>query len=175
MSPPTNSRPITTATRAAKPVVTLLLLRHGDAVAAAVGGDSQRPLSAFGRSQLAALAARRQRELAAVSEWLVSPYLRTQQSYAELADPALPHRLCEALTPNASPAAAIAAIEAAAAPRLAAGQPATVAAVTHMPLVGELIEQLCGERIGVPTAALTLIRFEIFGPQLGTLVWSDSR
>lgn len=154
---------------------TLLLLRHADAVATAVGGDSQRPLSAFGRSQLEGLAARRQSELAAVGQWLVSPYLRTRQSYLELADPARPHAFCEALTPGASPTAAVAAIETAAASLLAADQPSSMAVVTHMPLVGELIERLCGERIGVPTAALTAIQFDLFGPHMGRLLWSDSR
>jgi len=172
LSPPKN---LPTATRAAKPVLDLLLLRHADAVPQAVACDSQRPLSEFGRRQLDGLAERRGAELAAAGQWLVSPYLRTCQTHVALASVTAPLALCQQLTPDAAPGEAIAAIEAAAQPLLAAGSSARLVAVTHMPLIGELIEQLSGQRIGVPTAALTLIRFEIFGPQLGTLVWSDSR
>lgn len=156
----------------------LYLLRHADAlppVGASEAADCQRPLSQRGLAQLAALRQRREPLLQRTQHWLVSPLLRTQQTAAQLrpADSSL--KLCERLTPDSRCKEAIAAIDTLLAPHLVGGLPVSAVVVTHMPLIGDLIEQLSGQRIAVPTAALSLIKFDLFAPQLGTLMWSDSQ
>jgi len=155
-------------------VLNLFLLRHAEAEPFSPFGDSQRPVSHGGREQLNALLARRHDQLQEAGLWLVSPYLRTQQTCQQLYFGAGRVETIEQLTPESHPTTAIAAIDMALESLPNSDQTQSVVAVTHMPLIGDLIEQLCGQRIGVSTATLTLIQFDIFGPQLGTLVWSDN-
>jgi len=155
-------------------VLNLFLLRHAEAEPFSPFGDSQRPVSHGGREQLNALLARRHDQLQEAGLWLVSPYLRTQQTCQQLYFGSGRVETIEQLTPESHPTTAIAAIDMALESLPNSDQTQSVVAVTHMPLIGDLIEQLCGQRIGVSTATLTLIQFDIFGPQLGTLVWSDN-
>ena len=155
-------------------MLNLFLLRHAEAEPFSPFGDSQRPVSHGGREQLNALLARRHDQLQEAGLWLVSPYLRTQQTCQQLYFGSGRVETIEQLTPESHPTTAIAAIDMALESLPNSDHTQSVVAVTHMPLIGDLIEQLCGQRIGVSTATLTLIQFDIFGPQLGTLVWSDN-
>ncbi len=136
------------------------LLRHGDALAAAAGGDDARPLSSRGRADLERLA----EHLAAIG-WrpdraFASPLLRARDSAAlalRRAAPGLPVEVLEELRPEADPAAALTA--------LAAAVPAArgLLVVAHQPLLG----LLAGLMTGGPAPAFApgqLLRVEFAGP-----------
>ena len=137
----------------------LFILRHGHAEAQA-DTDALRPLSAAGREELALNLSRCQTELASIEEVLVSPLLRAKQTY-ELACaylPEVPMRTSDLLKPGGNPHVLV--------EHLAERQQAgiqSILLVSHLPLVGSVIDSLCGSEPGryrMSTASLACLRCE---------------
>jgi phosphohistidine phosphatase len=121
------------------------LVRHGEALPSAAGGDAARPLSAAGRAAIERL-----RERLAADGWspdriLASPLLRARQT-AELlvaaARPAPAIEISAALEPDQDPAAVLDVI----APL--GTDDGHIVLVTHQPLVGRLAIELTGREAG---------------------------
>jgi phosphohistidine phosphatase len=148
----------------------LFLLRHGNAVSSAPK-DSERPLSTEGRAELHSVLSSCKEALASVDCVVVSPYLRAQQTCA-IAREYLPqitdqqqHTL-DFLTPAACPQAVI--------DWAYSSVHKSVLFVTHQPLVGTLLDELCGFEPGLyrmGTAALAMVRADVVARGLGELIW----
>lgn len=63
----------------------VILVRHAKAAATSPGTDEKRPLSAAGREQARALGAKLRSEIHQLDEVFVSPALRAQQTWEEMA------------------------------------------------------------------------------------------
>jgi len=130
------------------------LVRHGHAVASDPRGDGMRGLSDRGRQAVRALAA----ELDA-RDWrpdraLTSPLRRARETMALLLGSPAPDpqaEAIEALCPDVDPDESIAQLA-------ALGLAGNVVCVSHLPLVGLLVERLTGESHGIEPA--TLVRVE---------------
>lgn len=115
----------------------LFVVRHGEAEAP-VQSDFERQLTARGQQDVKAVAQQLQVDLAQASHLWVSPYTRTQQT-AAIIQQVLPAVTCitsELLTPEANPLRLCEAIEDA--------QLESLILVSHQPLVGRLVDDLCG-------------------------------
>lgn len=148
----------------------LFLLRHGNAESAA-SKDSERQLSAAGREELRTVLASCQDELANIDCVLVSPYVRAQQT-CEIALNYLPninnHQRSTVgfLKPTGNPQAVF--------DWAASADCRAALLVTHQPLVGTLLDELCGFEPGLyrmGTAALAAVDAEIVARGLGDLRW----
>lgn len=158
------------ATRITGATMNLFLLRHGNAESSAAT-DRDRRLSAEGREELHSVLTRCRHELASVERVLVSPYVRAQQTY-EIARQYLPQisaaqqETVGFLKPSGNPRAVIEWAHEAA--------DKSVLLVTHQPLVGTLLDELCGFEPGLyrmGTAALAAIRADVVARGLGELLW----
>jgi phosphohistidine phosphatase SixA len=145
--------------------VRLLILRHGDA---AVGGpDQSRRLSDHGREQVHKQVLRHYQDINAVDVVVSSPYIRAAQTAEivmqetavksiEWLDDLLPHgslRLIEAF--------------------LQQHQASNVMLVSHLPLVGLLIDYLTGETANsMGTASLASLSMDYPAQGLATLHWN---
>lgn len=147
----------------------LFLLRHGNAESSAPR-DRDRRLSAAGRDELRVVLSACQSELASVDAVLVSPYVRAQQT-CEVALRYLPQtsgqpQTADFLKPDGSPQAVI---------DWAYGASCeSVLLVTHQPLVGTLLDELCGFEPGLyrmGTAGLAAVRADVVARGLGELLW----
>lgn len=150
----------------------ILLLRHGNAEPN-VRPDAARPLTAYGQAEIHRLVAGRQAELAAVTELWVSPLVRARQT-AELLTPALSDAVqwrmdMDLLKPSARVRLLLETLELVSTPCLLL--------VTHQPLVGTLLDELCGfevgrYRLGTGSCASVSLPYGI-GPGLGDLDWVE--
>jgi len=111
------------------------LMRHGEASWDA-SLDFERELTPLGREQLAVLAYKHHSALCSITKIVCSPYLRTRQSAAIIADSLLGVEVVidGQLTPNHSVKDALSAIE--------KHGCENVLVVTHQPLIGNLISYL---------------------------------
>lgn len=148
----------------------LFLLRHGNAESVAPR-DSERQLSSVGRSELHAVLSDCQSALADVDCVLVSPYVRAQQT-CDIARQYLPNvsdvqqQTVSFLTPNGSPQAVI--------DWAFHSSCQSVLLVTHQPLVGTLLDELCGFEPGLhrmTTASLAMVKMDVVARGLGELRW----
>lgn len=146
----------------------VLLIRHGQAEAAAFGGDAARVLTAEGRDGIAAVG----RGLAALGVrpdalWH-SPYARATETAMLLASvlglPGGALRAEPLLEPEAAPDRAARAV-------VDAGARCLVC-VSHMPLLPQLAGKLGGARLDFGTG--TVARFGLLGPHSAALIglWS---
>ena len=135
----------------------LFILRHGHAEAQAET-DALRPLSASGREELARNLSRCQAQLASIEEVLVSPLLRAKQTY-ELACtylPTVPMRISDLLKPGGNPHELV--------EYLAEQEQNGIQSlllISHLPLVGSVIDSLCGSEPGryrMSTASLACLQ-----------------
>lgn len=147
------------------------MLRHGCAEPSA-SRDRDRRLTAEGREELHRVLAASRDQLAGVSRVLVSPYLRAQQS-CDLAMSYLTHlapeqrQTVDFLTPGSNPQTVFDWLA-------RQTQDLQVLLVTHQPLVGTLLDELCGFETGryrMGTAALAAVRLDVPGRGLGELLW----
>lgn len=146
----------------------LYVLRHGQAEAHAKS-DFERRLTDKGRSDLVSMAIRFKADLQTLSGIWVSPLVRAQQSarvlMAELSmSPAFV--TTEALVPEADLNRLYR--------DLNRSEAASLLLVSHQPLVGDLVNDLCGAEPGfhsLGTASMACIETEIFGTSLGELHW----
>lgn len=148
----------------------IFLLRHGNAESSAPR-DRDRKLSAQGREELRAVLSACHTELAAVDAVLVSPYVRAQQT-CEIALQYLPQisvqqqQTVDFLKPGGNPQAVI--------DWAYTTSCQSVLMVTHQPLVGTLLDELCGFESGryrMGTAALAAVRASVVARGLGELLW----
>lgn len=149
----------------------LFLLRHGCAEPSA-SRDRDRRLTAEGRDELQRVLTASGDSLAAITKVMASPYVRAQQScdvaMTFLNETAAQDRhTVDFLTPGSNPQRAM---------DWLAEQPseAAVLLVTHQPLVGTLLDELCGFEAGryrMGTAALAYLRLSLVGRGQADLVW----
>lgn len=120
----------------------VLIMRHGEAVLEAAS-DSVRPLTDCGCGESVQMAAWLNAQAVNIQKVLVSPYLRAQQTLANvrevltLADNVTVDVLPE-LTPGGDPAEVACELQA-----LAKEGVTAVLIVSHLPLVGYLVAELC--------------------------------
>lgn len=148
----------------------LFLLRHGAAESFAQR-DRDRALTAEGREQLKKVLTSSQSELSQVSLVGVSPFLRAQQTCEVVMDflPKTPRpevSTLDILTPSAGTTGALEWLD--------AHKSQTVLFVTHQPLVGTMLNELCGFEPGryrMGTGALARIHMDVVAFGLGQLEW----
>lgn len=149
----------------------LFLLRHGCAEPSATR-DRDRNLTAEGREELQRVMAAVTPQFFNVTRVIGSPYVRTQQS-CDIAMTFLPHltaqdrHIADFLTPGSNPQRVIDWLHT---------QPAdaTILLVTHQPLVGTLLDELCGFETGryrMGTGALAYLQLALVGRGQADLVW----
>ena len=143
----------------------LYLLRHGDAVnSAPINGysDPHRQLSAYGRGQVATVAQAHRLECRTIEQVVSSPYQRAAETTKIFTQTVgLQHRIdwLDDLTPQGD----LRAIEG----FLQRTNVETVLMVTHLPLVGLLIDYLTGET-GTRLSAANLASLSMDFPAQGT-------
>lgn len=148
----------------------LFLLRHGAAESFAQR-DSDRALTAAGREQLMRVLVSSQDDLAQVTLIGVSPFLRARQT-CEIVMEHLPQSpkpelvTLNTLTPSANPVEV--------ADWLITADSQCVLLVSHQPLIGTLLNDLCGFEPGryrMGTGALARIHMDIVAFGVGQLEW----
>ena len=151
----------------------LMLWRHGQAEPQA-SSDAARPLTQIGTRQVAEVVERRRESLAAVTEVWISPYVRAVQTAAIgaqcIAESAVWRRDMAHLIPEADPAQLL--------DRLAATTTQSLLLVGHQPLLGTVLNALCGAEAGrysLSTGALACLQFPVgIARQCGDLQWLDT-
>ncbi len=149
----------------------LFLLRHGCAEPSATR-DRDRKLTAEGREELQRVLTAAGTHLSAINLVMASPYVRAQQS-CDVAMTFLPHleendrHIADFLTPGSNPQRAIDWLVA---------QPvdSAILLVTHQPLVGTLLDELCGFEAGryrMGTGALAYVQLPLIGRGQANLLW----
>ncbi len=150
----------------------LYILRHGQAETYA-SSDFDRRLTEKGRADVASMAARFKSDLQTLNEIWVSPLVRAQQTaqvaLAELSlkpvdSPAFV--TTESLVPEANLERLYR--------QLNDSQAKSLLLVSHQPLVGDLVNDLCGTEAGyhaLGTASMACIEADLFAASLGELCW----
>lgn len=115
------------------------IMRHGEAGYSAIS-DSSRPLTSFGQKQCASVAYWFKQHDIVIDLAMVSPYLRAQQSFAFFPDQILVNKIetSQWLTPSGNTDQVINSLIAL--PSLGIS---SVLLVSHLPLVGYLVNDLC--------------------------------
>lgn len=149
----------------------LFLLRHGSAHPDA-SRDSERTLNATGREEVQCNLLAHQHLLQNITHILVSPYVRAQQT-CEVAQQFLPVQAAsqketvDFLTPCGNPQNLLDFLNARRYP--------SVLCVTHQPLVGTLVDDICGFEPGqyrMGTGALACVTFaNVIAKGFGELQW----
>jgi phosphohistidine phosphatase len=150
----------------------LFILRHGDAARSA-SSDRERPLTGRGKDELHTVLSANQQYLTRVSRMLVSPYVRTLETgriAAEYLPPSVVVESSSLLVPEADPSALMDYLQ-----QLQQEQGVqSVMLVSHQPLVGVLLDRLCGFETGryrLGTSALASVEAEVVAADLGQLRW----
>lgn len=146
----------------------LYVLRHGRAEPHALT-DAQRRLTPSGRQDLARLLTSCRDQLQPLEEVWVSPLLRARQSaevVSEVLDRQLPTQVCDTLVPEADLDGLY--------QQLYSSDCEHLMLVTHQPLVGEFVNDLCGTEPGhhyFGTSTLACIDTEFVAAGMGELLW----
>lgn len=146
----------------------LFILRHGQAEAHA-SSDFERRLTDKGRADVASMAQRFKSELQTLDELWVSPLVRAQQSaQALLAEVGASPQLIttEVLVPEADLNRLY--------QLLNRSEVSSLLLVSHQPLVGDVVNDLCGTEPGyhaMGTASMACIEVEVFASAMGELLW----
>lgn len=131
------------------------LVRHGEALQAAEGGDALRRLSDAGRETIGRLAGHYAREASRPGAIFTSPLARARETADLLCEalPALEPAVLDELIPDGEPADLVAALS-------ARDLPGHVILVGHQPLLGRLVAFLAsGREAGFPAGALVRLEF----------------
>lgn len=145
----------------------LFVFRHGEAEPPRVS-DFDRALTIVGRNQVARAIKAKQAALQAVAKVYVSPLLRAQQT-ADIAFELIgdkPVQTASWLTPDCAVAPVIEKLT----PESAEG----LLLVSHLPLVADLTDALCGSRPGASqfgTASLALLEGDVIAARCMNLCW----
>jgi phosphohistidine phosphatase len=146
----------------------LFVLRHGRAEPHALT-DAQRRLTPSGREDLARLLASCRTKLESVEELWVSPLVRARQS-AEIVCEVLGRELPVLVTETLVPEADLDGLY----QQLYNSHCKNLMLVSHQPLVGELVNDLCGTEPGYHhfgTSTLACIELEFAASGMGDLQW----
>ncbi|WP_018014593.1 phosphohistidine phosphatase SixA [Teredinibacter turnerae] len=144
------------------------ILRHGAAELSA-RTDFERALNSRGRAQVAQAVQERSAELAGVKCMFVSPLLRAQQT-AEIVLDQLgkrPAQTCDWLVPEARLDRALTELS-------NLSEESSILLISHLPLVAELTEALCGKPRGFAqfdTASLAALSGDILAAGCAELRW----
>ena len=147
----------------------IFILRHGEAQARAAR-DELRALTDKGRAEVRKVVTARRDELEAVDTVWVSPLVRAQQT-ANLALEVLGRsclpQVTECLAPDADPKRLYT--------QLQACSVQSLLLVSHQPLVGTMVNQLCGLEPGhckLSTGSLVLLETDIVAAGMAELLWA---
>ena len=150
----------------------VFILRHGDAARQAKT-DFERCLTARGQDELHQTLASLQDKLQRVSHVFASPYVRAQQTARIATDYLLPSvvtHTCELLVPEGHPSKVMDYLQ-----HLQQHKDySSVLLVSHQPLVGVLLDKLCGFEVGryrMGTSAIVHVEAEVFAANMGHMHW----
>jgi len=146
----------------------LLVLRHGQAEARAAS-DEQRALTEVGRRDVARVTEAAGSAFEGLEALWVSPYRRAQQT-ARIVTDTLQWQGSAVTVEDLQPEASLERLYA----RLQACKARSLLLVSHQPLVGSLLDDLCGEDPGchpMGTASLACLNLEVPARGLGSLEW----
>lgn len=145
----------------------LFILRHGQATPQ-LTTDEARELTAKGRADVARVIEASASDIGDLLHIWVSPLVRAQQT-AEIAGALVGHtQFCttELLTPEAQPEELFQQLQQSECERLLL--------VSHQPLVGKLVDMLCGSAPGyhpMDTSSIACVKVEVVAPGMGQLLW----
>jgi len=154
--------------------MTIFILRHGQAEAQ-ITTDDARQLTGKGRNDTARIVQARIADMPLAQIW-ASPLVRAQQT-AEIAAsyfPRLKVQTTDLLVPEANPRALMNWLQELNAQIDGADQ--SVLLVSHQPLVGALVNLLCGkpgDYYSMGTSSLAAIHAQVIAAGLGDLLWLD--
>jgi phosphohistidine phosphatase len=149
----------------------LFVLRHGQAEPQQTT-DEARNLTAKGRADVAAAIRNSLTDLKGMQEIWASPLVRAQQTAAIVRDLLAAEgivvgiRTSELIVPEASPRRALEVLQ--------SNPAASVLLASHMPFVGDFLDELCGSASGfhnMHTSSLACVDCEIMASGLGSLRW----
>ena len=146
----------------------IIVMRHGDAVLGA-DDDAARALTERGRQQSLAMSQWLVAQLPRIDRVVVSPYLRAQQTWQTISS-VLPHGVLETLDELVPHGHAdrvsdyLRALE---------GEVQSVLVVSHLPLVGYLVAELCPGVMPPMFATSAMAAVELESGR-GRLVWQHS-
>ncbi len=148
----------------------LFVLRHGQAEPSLIN-DDVRQLTAKGRLVTRRVIEMRREALSNISQLWVSPLIRAQQTAEIVASyvPGLSLQTTSLLIPEAKPGQVIDWLQS-----FSANE--SILLVSHLPLVGKLLDQLCGQVEGyhpMATSSLAALELEPVAAGLARLLWLD--
>ena len=146
----------------------VVVMRHGDAVLGA-DDDAARALTSLGREQSRAMALWLQQQMPHLDRVLVSPYLRAQQTWqtvrelfgevrVDVLDELVPHG-------HSAPVADYL--------RALEGEVENLLVISHLPLVGYLVADLCPVQLPSMFVTSAMVAVELQGAQ-GNLLWQQA-
>jgi phosphohistidine phosphatase len=154
--------------------MTIFILRHGQAEAQ-ITTDDARQLTDKGRNDTTRIVQARVADMPLVQIW-ASPLVRAQQT-AEIAAsyfPQLTIQTTELLVPEANPQVLMSWLDELNAQFI--GTDRSILLVSHQPLVGALVNRLCGkpgDYYPMGTSSLAAIRTQVIAADMGDLLWLD--
>lgn len=154
--------------------MTIFILRHGQAEAQ-ITTDEARQLTGKGRNDTARVVQARVADMPLAQIW-ASPLVRAQQT-AEIAAsyfPRLRIQTTDLLIPEANPQVLMTWLDELNPRFIGADQ--SILLVSHQPLVGVLVNQLCGKSndyYPMGTSSLAAIRAQVIAADMGDLLWLD--
>jgi phosphohistidine phosphatase len=156
--------------------MTIFILRHGQAEAQ-ITTDEVRQLTEKGRSDTARVIGARVLDMAPLAQIWASPLVRAQQTAAIAAHyfPHLKIQTTELLLPEANSQALLEWLDELNQLQLKDSNQ-SVLLVSHQPLVGSLVNKLCGaseDFYPMGTSSLAAIRAEVIASDMGDLLWLD--
>nr|WP_284500491.1 histidine phosphatase family protein [Microbulbifer sp. GX H0434] len=143
----------------------MLILRHGEAEPMQID-DAARQLTGRGRAQVAGICERRTEALSAVKAIWASPFVRTRQTAEIVADKfGLSVKTEPLLIGDTRPQQVL--------DLLQRGSDFPLLLVSHQPLVGSLVNGLCGtgNRYPMGTASLASLSTEVWADGCAELDW----
>ncbi len=153
----------------------LYILRHGHAEPQ-VTTDAARNLTSTGRGVTQAVMRAALPQLNNLQQIWASPLVRAQQT-AHLALHFLPHlklQTMDCLVPEADPQTVYAWLDSLRQTAALDNKIASIMIVSHQPLVGNLVNQLCGktpEYYAMDTSSFAAIELDVVAPGMGKLLW----
>lgn len=153
----------------------IFILRHGHAEPQ-VTTDAARNLTSTGRGVTQAVIRAVLPQLGDVQQIWASPLIRAQQT-AQLALHFFPHlqlQTSDCLVPEADPHIVYQWLESLRQVAIVANKIPRIMIVSHQPLVGSLVNQLCGKDenfYAMDTSSLAAISVDVVAPEMGKLLW----
>ena len=146
----------------------VVVMRHGDAVLGA-DDDAARALTSLGREQSRAMALWLQQQMPHLDRVLVSPYLRAQQTWQTVRDLFGEVRVdvLDELVPHGHSAPVADYL------RALEGEVENLLVISHLPLVGYLVADLCPVQLPPMFVTSAMVAVELQGAQ-GNLLWQQA-